>query len=248
MTAPLLAERMVYRSGRYFVVNKLPGEAVEGGRAGMADLPPLLQALSPGADIPPLPAGETPIPPRAVNRLDVPVSGLCLFARTREAFIRASEQFRERTTEKRYWAIVEPPLSGPLPVPEGREMVKISHWLVEDPRQNRSVAHDKKVPGGKYARLYCRAAGRGDRYLFLEILLVTGRHHQIRAQLRRLGLCVKGDLKYGARRSEKNGGIRLHASSLHFDDGDRARLFAPPPVMDRLWEACAAAIAGMPPS
>jgi 23S rRNA pseudouridine1911/1915/1917 synthase len=242
---PPLAARIVYQSGRLLVVNKLPGEAVEGAAPGMGDLPRLLAELagppasvSPPAEYPDASAG-TPIPITAVNRLDVPVSGCALFARTKEALAQAHEQFRRGTVEKHYWAIIEMPAAGGAPLPEAGELID---WLTEDPRKNRIHAFDEEAPGRKRAVLRYRVAGAGERYLFLEIELITGRRHQIRAQLEKRGLHIKGDLRYGAKRSEKNGGIRLHAASLAFRDGEPVRVNAPPPDMDRLWEAAAAAI------
>jgi 23S rRNA pseudouridine1911/1915/1917 synthase len=177
------------------VVNKLPGEAVEGAGPGMTDLPRLLADLFSAPETAPLPAvdsGETPIPITAVNRLDVPVSGCALFARTKEALAAAHAQFRAGTVEKRYWAIIEKPDNSAGPLPETGELV---HWLAEDPKRNRVCAFDEPgtgagsgaetgvAPGRKRAVLRYHVAGSGERYLFLEIELITGRRHQIRAQL-----------------------------------------------------------------
>jgi 23S rRNA pseudouridine1911/1915/1917 synthase len=228
-----LASRILYQSSRFIIVNKLSGEACENAGPGITELPRELTPLFGG----PACAGERPIPVTAVNRLDVPVSGCALFARTAEALAAANALFRERATvEKRYMAVAEMP-EAPIP-PESGELV---HWLLEDSRRNKSVIFDSPGPGRKQAVLRYRVAGRGERYLFLDIELVTGRRHQIRAQLAATGLHVKGDLKYGARRSEKTG-IRLHAWSLSFRDpldasGGHIQVSAPPPVMDRLWQA-----------
>jgi 23S rRNA pseudouridine1911/1915/1917 synthase len=220
-----LAERILYRSGRFIVVNKLIGEASEEA-PGMTGLPGLLRKFSGGG------------PWFAVNRLDVPVSGCALFAQTGEALAHAHGQFRRGLVEKRYWAITEMP-EDPAAIPERGELI---HWIAEDSRHNRSRAFDEKAPGRKRAELRYRMADRGENSLFLEIELVTGRRHQIRAQLETLGLHIRGDLKYGARRSEKKGGIRLHAYSLGFFDAAPVRAAAPPPLMDRLWEAAADAL------
>jgi 23S rRNA pseudouridine1911/1915/1917 synthase len=243
-TACPLASRILYQSGRFIIVNKLPGEAAENAGPGITDLPRELGiSFGPaGEDAVPHHAGERPIPVTAVNRLDVPVSGCVLFARTAEALAAANALFREGSVEKHYLAIAEMPEKAALP--ESGELV---HWLSEDSRRNKSTVFDEGGPGRKKAILRYRVGGRGERYLFLEIDLVTGRRHQIRAQLAAVGLHIKGDLKYGARRSEKNGGIRLHAYSLSFRDpcggngndysGGLIRVSAPPPVMDRLWQA-----------
>jgi 23S rRNA pseudouridine1911/1915/1917 synthase len=242
-----LMDRILKLSGDYLVLNKVPGESAEAAPGeGMIDLPRALQKE----------LGD-PLPPGAPHRLDVPVSGCVLFARNPLALSFFSGCFRTPgQVEKIYWAITEVPREarecpGPPenPEPGGAELV---HWLAAG-RGNRSLAYDGPGPGRKKSVLRCRVLGRGDRYLFLEIRLITGHHHQIRAQLSHIGLPVKGDLKYGARRSEKNGGIRLHCRSLAFprppeEDGpvpqggpageDRIiRVEAPPPAPDNLWRA-----------
>jgi 23S rRNA pseudouridine1911/1915/1917 synthase len=267
----LLASRVLYLSEQYIVVNKLSGEAAEGAGPGIRDLPRLLteqygiggQYGAGGWHGTGKLSGQDGrfFPVTAVHRLDVPVSGCLLFARTPDALSAASALFAgkgEAGVEKRYWAVVEAPGNSrdtaglhpdnrkntacpaslnPGPLVEKGELV---HWIYRDGRRNKSVAFDVNGPGRKQGILRYRIAGRGERYLFLEIELVTGRRHQIRAQLAALGLHIKGDLKYGARRSERNGGIRLHARSLAFRDpltgGEIIRTAAPPPIRDRLWE------------
>jgi 23S rRNA pseudouridine1911/1915/1917 synthase len=237
-----LASRILYQDDRFIIVNKLPGEAAENAGPGITELPQELRALfgEAGRELV-LSAGERPIPITAVNRLDVPVSGCVLFARTAEALADANALFREGAVEKHYLAIVEMPEASAVALPQSGELV---HWLSEDGRRNKSTAFNEPGPLRKKAILRYRVSGRGERYLFLEIELVTGRRHQIRAQLAAMGLHIKGDLKYGARRSE-NTGIRLHACSLSFrdprgggNDGGLIRVSAPPPAMDRLWQAC----------
>ncbi|MDR0316571.1 MAG: RNA pseudouridine synthase [Treponema sp.] len=247
-----LFSRIIYLSAECLVVNKKIGEAVEGARNNIADLPQLLAAALPPAenapDILPLPV--------AAHRLDVPVSGCVAFARTQSALGFLSAAFAKEYApvdvsamqsatlygvEKKYWAIVETPQNnmpqgGPLP--ESGELI---HWIQVDSKKNKSYAYTEPGPGRKKAMLRYRLAGTGRNYLFLEIQLLTGRHHQIRAQLEQIGLHVKGDLKYGARRSEKNGGIRLHARSLSFpdpaDNSMRITICADPPLQDNLWLA-----------
>jgi 23S rRNA pseudouridine1911/1915/1917 synthase len=220
--------RILYEDENCLVVNKLPGEAAEGSAGNMTDLPRLLAAAFPGS-----------FPPAAVHRLDVPVSGCLLFARSPGAlaFLGAAFSGNGPAIEKQYWAITE----LPPPAPELRESGELIHWIQHDRRTNKSAAFDEQGPGRKKAILRYRLLGRGERYLFFKIDLVTGRHHQIRAQFARLGLHVKGDLKYGARRSEKGGGIRLHARSLCFPDPAKKdvliRVTAPPPIRDNLWDA-----------
>ena len=233
---------ILFENEACLVINKHCGE---GGQVSFGRLPP--GKLSGGQMSGQKPAGLL----KPVHRLDTPASGCLLLAKTREAAAFFSTAFAapEKTIEKRYWAIVEkkrddnPSIARILLNGEWQEFV---HWISFTPKQNKSFAHDAEKPGAKKAQLRLRLVGSGDRYLFLEIDLITGRHHQIRAQLSALGFPVKGDLKYGARRSEKSGGIRLHARSLRFpnpmDPGKIILVEAPPPVdyrnpTDSLWEA-----------
>jgi 23S rRNA pseudouridine1911/1915/1917 synthase len=219
--------RIIYTSDQCVTVNKLSGEAVEGAGKGMIDLPSLLQQRF-HAD----PEAFT-----AVNRLDVPVSGCALFARDAASLAFLNAAFAKRQAQKYYWAIVEKPDRD---IQEKGELI---HWIERDRRRNKSAAFDEAAPGRERAVLRYRIAGEGAHYLFLDIDLITGRTHQIRAQLAALGLHIKGDLKYGAKRSEKTGGIRLHAYSLSFpappgspESGGRILVTARPPLRDRLWE------------
>jgi 23S rRNA pseudouridine1911/1915/1917 synthase len=222
------ASRILYQSARFIIVNKLPGEAAGNAGPGIARL---------SEELAPLFGGEAAI--TAVNRLDVPVSGCVLFARTHNALAAANALFREGAVEKRYLAVVET-TEASARLPQNGELI---HWLSEDSRRNRSAVFNEPGPGRKKAVLYCRAIGQGDHYTFLEIELVTGRRHQIRAQFAAAGLHIKGDLKYGARRGDKTG-VRLHAYRLAFrdpcgsEDGGLIQVSAAPPVMDRLWQAC----------
>jgi 23S rRNA pseudouridine1911/1915/1917 synthase len=221
--------RVLLLTNDVIVVNKLAGEAMEGAGKGMTDLPALL-------------AGRLGGTFTAAHRLDVPVTGCALFARSSAAlaFLSAAFAAGKGAVTKTYWAVIEEPAS---PLAGHGELV---HWI-RSGANNRGVASPSPESGGKRAALRYRMAGRGERYLFLEIELITGRHHQIRAQLAACGLHIKGDLKYGARRSERSGGIRLHARALVFPDpAEPARFLrvnADPPVMDALWEAFAASAA-----
>ncbi|AEF81980.1 RluA family pseudouridine synthase [Leadbettera azotonutricia] len=175
--------------------------------------------------------------PCPVHRLDMPVSGCLLLAQTPEARAFLFDAFKTRNVEKRYWAVVEAPAPDKIPPDSG----ELTHWLMTDTKRNKSLAYGVEKKGSKKASLRYRIAGRGDHYLFMEIELLTGRHHQIRAQLAALGLHIKGDVKYGARRGEKGGAIRLHASSLSFPNplksSETIRVEAPPPMEDNLWDA-----------
>ena len=246
-----LASRIIHCDETCVVVNKIPGEAAEGAGKGMQCLPTLLAEELSGTSYPrPLLLDSLPVP-TAVHRLDVPVSGCTLFARNESALRFLNNAFSQNSglVEKRYWAIAEKPQGKGETLfceDETCTSVELVHWIEFDSRRNKSIAHDEAGSGRKKAVLRYSFIGKGRDYLFLEVELVTGRHHQIRAQLERIGLHIKGDLKYGAKRSEKNGGIRLHARSLSFPaakggkpvGGDsRITVLAPPPIQDNLWMA-----------
>lgn len=144
------------------------------------------------------------------HRLDRPVSGICLFAKTSKALERLSGMFRTGEVHKRYWALC---CQAPEP-PEGT----LSDWLVRNEKLNKSFVarSSEKQPDAKLAKLNYRLIASTERYFLLEVELLTGRHHQIRCQLAHLGCNIKGDLKYGAPRSNPDGGISLHARTISF--------------------------------
>ncbi len=165
-----------------------------------------------------------------VHRLDRPTTGALLFARTSKALSRLNDQFRTKDVEKIYWAVVEN-----MPPKESDTLV---HYLQRNEKQNKSYAHLKEVPNSKKAILHYTLIAKSDNYFLLEIQLETGRHHQIRSQLSSIGCCIKGDLKYGAKRSNKDGSIHLHARRLSFDHPttkERIVVEAPVPA-DKLWQ------------
>jgi 23S rRNA pseudouridine1911/1915/1917 synthase len=143
-----------------------------------------------------------------VHRLDRPVSGCVVYARTSKALTRLSELFRTREVKKTYWAIV----TDRPPSEEGT----LSNWLKKNEKQNKSYVYSTEVKGSKLAELSYRILGRSERYYLIEVDLQTGRHHQIRAQLAAAGCPIKGDLKYGAKRSNEGGGISLHSRRVSF--------------------------------
>lgn len=165
------------------------------------------------------------------HRLDRPTSGVMVLAKTSKALTRLNRQFAEKGTQKIYWAIVSgTPKASPT---------RLVHFLVRKSAQNKSYAHKKEVPNSKVAILIYSKKKAFDRYSLVEIELLTGRHHQIRAQLSAEGLTIKGDLKYGASRPNKNGSIHLHAKKLtlsHPTLKKRITFIAPPPK-DALWDA-----------
>jgi 23S rRNA pseudouridine1911/1915/1917 synthase len=224
-----LKHRILFQNSACVVVNKLKGEAVEGAGTGMTDLPHELSAL--------LSANYGF--PQAVHRLDVPVTGCALFAMAKPALSFLGAAFAgdsgAYSVEKHYWAIVEKPR---LPAPENGELI---HWIETDVSSNKSFAYNEENHKRKKAACRYRITGEGRNYLFVTVELLSGRHHQIRAQLAAAGMRIKGDLKYGAKRSEKDGGIRLHARCLSFPDplnkAEKITVTANPPQIDNLWQA-----------
>ncbi len=165
------------------------------------------------------------------HRLDRPVSGAVVFARTSKALTRLNELFRSGDVKKTYWALVKN-----RPQPESGTLV---HFMVRNTKQNKSYCHASEVKDSKRAELDYRLLASSDQYHLLEIDLKTGRHHQIRAQLATLGCPIKGDLKYGFPRSNPDGGISLHArqiSFIHPVSSELVEIVAPPPNNDTLWD------------
>jgi 23S rRNA pseudouridine1911/1915/1917 synthase len=235
-----MEKRVLFINDDIIVVNKRAGEAMEGAGKGMVDLSKLLLerygTVKKGKD--------KGFAPTAVHRLDVPVSGCALFARTSKALAFLNNVFSRNVyqggrAEKYYWAVVEKSKA----VEDIAETGELVHWIQTNTKKNKSSAYDKKTSIRKEGILRYRLKGTGKNYVFVEVDLVTGRHHQIRAQFAAVGLHIKGDLKYGAARSEKDGGIRLHARSLYFPDpsvpGNFIHVTADPPVMDQLWKSFA---------
>jgi len=165
------------------------------------------------------------------HRLDRPVSGVVLFAKTTKALIRLNEMFKNQEIKKTYWAIVK---NKPEEI-EGR----LEHFLLRNEKQNKSTAHTKMVSGAKKAALTYKLIAGSDSYFLLEVHLETGRHHQIRCQLAKMGCPIKGDLKYGFPRSNPNGGISLHARNvafIHPVSKEKMDITAPVPDDDAMWK------------
>ncbi len=143
------------------------------------------------------------------HRLDRPTSGIVVYAKTSKALSRMNKLFSEQNVKKKYWAVVE----------EAPEILSqtIEHYLVKNPKTNKSTAYNSPKKNSKRASLTYNLIGSSKNYKLLEIDLHTGRHHQIRAQLAKIGCHIKGDLKYGAKRSNPNGGIHLHARQIEFE-------------------------------
>ena len=203
MDPTMSMENILFEDNHLIAMNKQPGEIVQGDKTG--DMPMsehlkdyLKEKLNkPGAAF----IG-------VVHRIDRPVSGIVIFARTSKALSRMNELFREKKVKKTYWAVVKnrpPAESGTL-----------IHYLKKDESKNKSQAYDHEVSGSLRAWLDYKLIGQSDNYYLLEVYPQTGRHHQIRVQLAAIGCPIKGDLKYGFQRSNSDGSIHLHARKVEF--------------------------------
>ncbi len=195
--------KVIYEDNHIIAVNKTCSEIVQGDKTGDIPLSEIVkQWLKEKYDKP----GNVFI--GVTHRLDRPVSGLVLFAKTSKALSRLNDMFRIGDIKKTYWALVK----KQPPADEG----ELIHYLVRNEKQNKSYAYDTEKPDSKKAILNYKVIGHSDNYFLLEIDLKTGRHHQIRCQLAKMGCPIKGDLKYGYERSNKDGGISLHARKVNF--------------------------------
>lgn len=194
---------VVYEDNHIIVVNKSSSEIVQGDKTGDK---PLVETVKEYIKQKYHKPGNVFL--GVVHRLDRPVSGLVVFARTGKALARLNEMFRTKDVHKTYWAIV-----GNRPqLMEG----ELTHWLVRNEKQNKSYAYNQEKPNSKKAILTYKQIAQSERYFLLEVDLKTGRHHQIRCQLSKMGCPIKGDLKYGAPRSNPDGSICLHARKIQF--------------------------------
>ena len=232
--------QVIYEDNHIIVVNKSPGEIVQGDKTGDVPLSDLVRQYIKEKYQKP---GNVFL--GVVHRLDRPVGGLVIFARTSKALARLNRMFANGEVHKTYWAITPCSVSraicatpSPFLTPNSQ---LLTHWLTRNEQQNKSYAHDHEVPGSKKAQLKVRQLATGDRYQLLEVQLLTGRHHQIRCQLAAIGCPIKGDLKYGAPRSNPDGSISLIARRITFRhpvSGADISLEAPLPD-DRLWQELA---------
>jgi 23S rRNA pseudouridine1911/1915/1917 synthase len=195
---------ILYEDNHIIAVNKPAGVLVQGDKTGDQTLADLVKDyIKVTKDKP----GDVYL--GIVHRLDRPVSGVVLFAKTSKALIRLNKMFAERETKKIYWAVV-------TKRPQ-EESGKLVHWLRKDEEKNRSKAFANEAKHTKYAELNYKMLRGSDRYTLLEVYPKTGRHHQIRVQLSKMGCAIKGDLKYGAPRNNEDASIHLHARRLEFE-------------------------------
>ncbi len=218
---------VLYEDNHLIIVNKRAGDIVQGDKTGDTPLSEIVKQYiakkyhKPGA-----------VFLGVVHRLDRPTSGIVVFARTSKALTRLNKLFAERKTQKVYWALVKnkPP----------KEQDELTHFLKRNTKQNKSYAYVKEVPQSKKAQLTYKIIKTLDSFYLLEIVLKTGRHHQIRSQLSSIDCPIKGDLKYGFNRSNPDGSISLHARTLAFIHPVKKELItvvAPPPNTP-IWKAC----------
>lgn len=194
---------VVYEDNHLIIVNKAASEIVQGDKTGDEPLSESLKRYLKEKYNKP---GNVFL--GVVHRLDRPVSGLVVFAKTSKALSRLNTMLAQGEVKKTYWAIV----TARPPQEEG----ELIHYLVRNEQQNKSYAYDRERQGSKQAILHYRLIATSDRYWLLEVDLKTGRHHQIRCQLSKMGCPIKGDLKYGAPRSNPDGSISLHARRIRF--------------------------------
>ena len=217
---------VLYEDNHIIVINKAAGEIVQGDKTGDKSLCDTMKQYikekyaKPGNVFIGLP-----------HRLDRPVSGVVVFAKTSKALERLNTMFRDGDVKKIYWAITK---GRPMPA-EG----EIDSWILRNEKMNKSFAYRKEVDGSKHALLNYRTLASSDNYTLIEVELKTGRHHQIRCQLSAMGCPIKGDLKYGAKRSNPDGSISLHARYVEFVhpvSKQPIKITAPVPN-DRLWQS-----------
>lgn len=217
--------KVVYEDNHIIIVNKRSGEIVQGDKTGDKPLSDIVKEYIKEKYNKP---GNVFL--GVVHRLDRPVSGLVVFAKTSKALSRLNDMFRTGDVHKTYWAITKRRDIAP----EGT----LTDWLTRNERQNKSYAHDREVAGAKKAVLKYKVRSVSDNYMRLEVTLLTGRHHQIRCQLAHMGCPIKGDLKYGAPRSNPDGSISLHSRRVEFVhpvSKEQICVEAEVPA-DRLWE------------
>ncbi len=218
-------EQILYEDNHLIVVNKRPSELVQGDKTGDASIIDNVKNYlkifyeKPGNVFLGL-----------VHRIDRPVSGAVILAKTGKALTRLNDQIKNKEVQKTYWAITKN-----IPPQEEGHLI---NWLIKDEAKNKSKAYDTEKPGTKKAELKYKLISKSKDYVLLEVNLITGRHHQIRVQLAKIGCPIKGDLKYGFPRSNKDASISLHArkvSFIHPVKKERIEIIAPPPK-DPLWD------------
>lgn len=219
--------QVLYEDNHIIIVNKRAGDIVQGDKTGDKPLSDVVKEYIADKYNK---SGNVYL--GVVHRLDRPTTGIVIFARTSKVLPRLNALFVSKDIHKIYWAIIknEPP----------KMEDKLVHWLKKNPKNNKSTAHVKEVNDSKKAILHFKTLKKLDNYYLLEVILETGRHHQIRSQLSSIGCPIKGDLKYGFDRSNPDASIHLHArfiSFIHPVKKELINISAPPPK-DVIWDAC----------
>ncbi|QHN65104.1 RluA family pseudouridine synthase [Bergeyella cardium] len=223
-----MQDQILYEDNHLLIINKRAGQLVQGDKTGDESLLETLKHFIKERDHKP---GNVFL--GLVHRIDRPTSGLVIYAKTSKALSRLTQMIKNREIKKTYWAIVPKEI-----VPKSQRLV---HYLKKNEKNNKAIVFTKPTDGAKEAILTYTIIKVLDNYQLLEVDLETGRHHQIRAQLSKIGLPIKGDLKYGAPRSNQDGGISLHARKLEFIHPvtrERIEITAPVPQQDTVWSAC----------
>ncbi|UKM64108.1 RNA pseudouridine synthase [Flavobacteriaceae bacterium GSB9] len=219
--------QVLYEDNHIIIVNKRAGDIVQGDKTGDKPLSDVVKEYIKDKYNKP---GNVYL--GTVHRLDRPTTGLVIFAKTSKALPRLNKLFLSKDIKKTYWAVVKnkPPKNADTLV----------NWLKKNPKNNKSTAHSKEIKDSKKAILHYQLIKKLDNYFLLEVNLETGRHHQIRSQLSNIGCPIKGDLKYGFDRSNKDASIHLHAKHIEFNHPVKKNpvsVSAPPPN-DVIWNAC----------
>lgn len=226
MKKPLpIQNRILFEDNHIIVVNKLAGEIVQGDKTGDEPMSEALKTFLKKRDNKP---GNVFM--GVVHRIDRPTSGVLIFAKTSKALARLNQQFHDKESQKTYWALC---LDAPA-----KPIGTLVHYLKKDSAKNKSFAITKEQTDYKKAVLHYKHLASSDHYHLLEIQLETGRHHQIRVQLSTIGCTIKGDLKYGAPRSNKDASISLHARTLTITHPTTKEVlsFTAPVPNDNLWQ------------
>ena len=198
-----LIKRILFEDNHIIIIHKKPGELVQSDKTGDVSLPDLIKNY---LKIKKKKEGSAYL--GVVHRLDRPTSGVLVFAKTSKSLARLNDQFKLRLTKKIYWALVDKKFP--------KDCNNLSNWMTRNRKKNKSKAHLNKVPDSKFAKLNLKIIKEFEKYCLLEIELLSGRHHQIRAQLSSFGFPIQGDVKYGAPRANDDRSISLHSKSLSF--------------------------------
>lgn len=224
----MIEQQILYEDNHLLIINKNVGQLVQGDKTGDESL---LDTIKNYIKIRDHKAGNVFL--GLVHRIDRPTSGLVIYAKTSKALSRLTQMVKNREIKKTYWAVVPKEI-----VPQSQRLV---HYLKKNEKNNKAIIFTKPTDGAKESILTYQIIKKLDNYQLLEVDLETGRHHQIRAQLSKIGIPIKGDLKYGSPRSNANGGISLHARKLEFIHPvtkESISITAPIPQTDSIWRAC----------